>query len=263
VLAVILTIWHHRAESKGIHSLPERAVGYVLLPLEGTITSAWHEVSLTSKGLFHGRQLARRVEQLERENLALENWRLLRQRESGEYQAILQQLGFKAHQPLTYIPARVVGWSGSRFIKRTIDIAAAGGEQVPEGAAVRTELGLVGRVMSSGAGRTTVMLLVDPAAGAAAVVPSTGATGVVMGPDPAGSDPDLLRLRYLGPDDTVAVGDKVFTSPVGDLYPSGIPIGVVEEVISGAGRAEPKAALVQPYAEFDKLGFVKVILWEK
>ena len=106
------------------------------------------------------------------------------------------------------------------------------------------------------------MLLVDPSAGAAAVVPSTGATGVVMGPDPAGPDPELLRLRYLGPDDTVAVGDKVFTSPVGELYPSGIPIGVVEEVISGAGRAEPKAALVQPYAEFDKLSFVKVILWE-
>jgi cell shape-determining protein MreC len=207
-----------------------------------------------------------RARDLARENLLLKQ-RLAekeaklteRQNQYMDYLRLREVLGFSLPLPADLFAARVVGRSGGRFLKQTIDIEAAGGRQIRQGDVVRTELGLVGRVASAHGSRATATIILDPNSGVAAAVSPSGLLGSILGPDLTSPDPDLLRLARLDRNAVVSMGEKVFTAPIGETYPPGIPIGVVEEVVGGAASGEGKTALVRPYVDFDHLSYVLIV----
>lgn len=191
-------------------------------------------------------------------NAELQTRLIQRQFEYLNYLDIVKAFGFQPTTPPDEIRARVIGRSSGRFV-RTIDIVAIDNRELRKQDIVLWAGCLVGRVESARGPRARVVLLLDPESGAAAVVKPSNAKGAVMGPDPTSPDPDLLQLVHLERDAVINVGDKVFTSSIGEVFPPGILIGEVTEVIGGAGRSEPKTALVKPYADFDDLNFVTVM----
>jgi len=259
VVAAGLMVSHQRARVTGSPSRPERAARVVLVPLQESVTVVWKQIAYAAGGLARGRHLARENEELRQANAELETKLYQRQFEHLDYLDLTKAFGFEPPATPSEIRARVVGRSGGRFVRQTIDIVSLGDRELRKGDVVLWAGRLVGRVYSAQGSRARVTLLLDPDSGAAAEVKPSNAKGAILGPDPASPDPDLLRLVRLERDADIATGEKVYTSSIGETYPPGILIGVIQEVIGGAGPAEPKTALVKPYVDFGDLNYVTVM----
>lgn len=112
--------------------------------------------------------------------------------------------------------------------------------------------GVVGRVIAVGPGISKVQLLTDASGGASVIVQRTRVQGVVVGR----GDP-LLELRYVSTIEDVQTEDLLLTSGMDQVYPRGLPVGVVAEVQQGAGLL--KTITVVPRVDFDKLEEVLVL----
>ena len=126
---------------------------------------------------------------------------------------------------------------------------------------VVTHQGLVGHVMETFAGTAKVRLLVDTGSSAASMVqrPQSRAVGIVEG-NP--SQVSVLRMKNLMRDGDVIKGDKIMTSGLGGIYPKGLLIGEVMDVVDDDGGLL-KTALIRPALDFSRLEEVFVIVGER
>lgn len=126
---------------------------------------------------------------------------------------------------------------------------------------VVTHLGLVGHVMEAFSGTAKVRLLVDSGSSAAAMVqrPQSRAVGIVEG-NP--TQISILRMKNLARDGDVIKGDKIMTSGLGGIYPKGLLIGEVMDVIDDEGGLL-KNAMIRPSVEFSRVEEVFVITGER
>ena len=68
----------------------------------------------------------------------------------------------------------------------------------------------------------------------------------------------LCQMIYLPLDSDVVVGDRVITSGLGEIFPKGIPIGEVIEVLDEE-RDMYKTAIIRPNVDFMRLEEVLII----
>ncbi len=130
----------------------------------------------------------------------------------------LQKRGGFGHR---LVAARVVGKSGYPWISiLEIDRGSRGGVRVDMPVVARE--GLVGRVIEVTPLCSKVLLISDPTSAVAAAGQRSRATGVIEG-----YSPGILTLRYIGVEGDVQAGDRIVTSAVSGVFPSGIPIGIV------------------------------------
>ncbi len=85
--------------------------------------------------------------------------------------------------------------------------------------------GVVGRVTELRRESAVIQLVTDPASSIGGVVNRTRAQGLVEGV--AGG---RLRLKVAAREEGVTVGDLVFTSGIGGLFPKGLPLGRIVRV---------------------------------
>ena len=121
--------------------------------------------------------------------------------------------------------------------------------------------GLVGHVMETYFGTSKVRLLVDTGSSASAMVqrPQSRAVGIIEG---SPSQLSSLRLKNLTRDGDVIKGDKIMTSGLGGIYPKGLLVGEVTDVLDDDGGLM-KHALIRPAVEFSRLEEVFVITGER
>ena len=173
-----------------------------------------------------------------------------------ENERLKKLLGFAGDSSYQAIPARVVArdpsvWFNSLIINRGstsgIDL------DMP----VVTPEGIVGRVVGVGPVSAQVMLITDERAAAGAVVGQLGqsnALGSVRGFGKNG----LLEMRYVSGLETVNVGDYVVTTGQDRIYPPGLSVGTVVEVLAGSATT-PHTIRVKPGARLDSLREVAVL----
>jgi rod shape-determining protein MreC len=115
--------------------------------------------------------------------------------------------------------------------------------------------GLVGKIVQATPHTSTVLLLIDPQAGAGARVQGIGDTGVIQGE--GGSE--NLKMSFISPKADVNVGDTVVTSGYDrGVFPPRIPIGTVNDVSVNGAQLE-KEITVSPFVNFTSLDVVQVL----
>jgi len=117
---------------------------------------------------------------------------------------------------------------------------------------VITPEGVVGKIIAVFPRSAQVLLITDPASGVGCMLEKTGVQGVLKG-----GSRDLPQLNYVVNEHSVTVGEKVLTSGLDQIYPKGLPVGVV--VRSSEGHIY-KNIVVQPAAHLDQLETVLVAL---
>lgn len=117
--------------------------------------------------------------------------------------------------------------------------------------------GLVGRVSRVDLLSSSVVSIIDAESSVSARLSRTRDIFILKG-DAQLRTQGLCRLDYIPPDVDVAVGDKVETSGMSSLYPKGILIGEVVEVIRNEGQFD-YYAIVKPSVDFRRLEDVAVI----
>ncbi len=183
---------------------------------------------------------------LEEENAHLRIWQQLAsryRRENRDFRRLLKM----ARGPVpTFISARVVGDSGSPFV-RTLLLAAGAEDGIKPNQAVIAADGLVGRIVEVGTRSARILLLTDLNSRVPVRLAGSGYRGILVGDN----SPQAV-LTYLPARAKARPGEEVVTSGDGGLFPPGLPVGVVTRVVGPAVH-------VQPYVDDDEVEFVSVV----
>ncbi len=173
-----------------------------------------------------------------------------------ENERLKQLLDFTKDLRYDSIPARVVARDPSVWFNSLI-INRGSTSGVDLDMPVVTPEGIVGRVVGVGPVSAQVMLITDERAAAGAVVGQLGqsnALGSVRGFGKNG----LLEMRYVSGLETVNAGDYVVTTGQDRIYPPGLNVGTVVEVVAGSATT-PHTIRVKPGARLDSLQEVAVL----
>lgn len=121
--------------------------------------------------------------------------------------------------------------------------------------AVIGEEGLVGYVISATSSTAKVQPIIDAASGVSGLTSSSRTNVVVRGQ----VDPNKeLKVYTLQAEDELVIGDTVETSGLGGIYPKGITIGTIKEIIETKNVAE-RYAILETKVDFKNLEYVLVI----
>jgi rod shape-determining protein MreC len=195
-----------------------------------------------------------RVEELERENRELQQWRDLAERlaeRNRRYEALLRMPAdsFGEGADIEHaIAAQLVLDSGGPFT-RTLVANAGADHGVRVGYIAVNENGLVGRVVSVGRRSARVLMLDDynsriPVMGEASRVRAVLAGQATRAPELLTHPYQLQapRLDFIVGAQNLREGERVITSGDGGLFPRGIPVGVAQRTRDGQWRVSLSAA---------------------
>ena len=169
-----------------------------------------------------------------------------------ENERLRQLLELKDTYSLEGVGARVIGRSSQAW-SQTITLDKGEADGVDTGLTVMGSFGVVGQVISTTPHTSVVRLLTDPQSGAAAMVQSTRAEGIVRG-----SLEGLLYLEGLPIDAEINPGDIVLTSGLGGSYAKGLLIGTIVTIDERSGHAT-RRAVVSTNSEAQALEEVLVV----
>lgn len=173
------------------------------------------------------------------------------ERENAE---LRQLLDVRERTELDTVTASVVALGASQFEWTvTLDVGSDAG--VERNMPVINGDGLVGRVLDTTEGASTVLLTIDPNFAVTVRTAEEGEVGVLAG---RGGEP--LAFSPNDPQVTIGAGQELVTSSYDSgLYPAGIPVGAIGEG-SEPSRTLTRELGVQPFVDFTRLHQVLVIV---
>ena len=154
----------------------------------------------------------------------------------------------------TTVPADVINRDISNY-SSTIIINVGSDDGIKEEMTVIADSGLVGHIISVTNNTAKVQTIVDTASAVTSKISTTEDTIVVQG---TLEDKSTLRANFIPTDAVVLQGDTVETSGIGGIYPKGIHIGTITEVVN-TNNITDRYAIVQTAVDFNKLNTVLVI----
>jgi rod shape-determining protein MreC len=152
-----------------------------------------------------------------------------------------------AARPVT---ARVIAINADSFA-HSVMVNAGANQGLKKGHAVTTTDGLVGMVIQVGARHSQVLLITDINAMIPVILSSSSWPAATVG-----GNSNILNLRFLSSDATVAVGELVQTSGHGGVFPSGIPVGRVSAI-------GDYVINIDPLADLQRLVYVTILVTDK
>jgi rod shape-determining protein MreC len=183
--------------------------------------------------------------------LQLEQATLLEDARQG--QRLQQLLAFKEHYIYTTVPTQVIGTSGTDQ-SRVLYIDKGAKDGLKPDMAVITPDGIVGKLKDVFAHTSQVLVISDQTSGAGVLLESTRLRGVLRGN--ALGQPQIINML---PDDRVKPGERVITSGGDQIYPRGLPVGVVDRVVADTQNPPYLDIIIKPAANLGHLEELLVI----
>lgn len=152
-----------------------------------------------------------------------------------------------------FVAAQIVGKDPSVWFK-TVIIDKGKTDGVDEGFPVVMSQGIVGQVIEVSDHYAKVMLIIDRNSAVDALVQRSRARGVIKG-----ESTDKCRLDYVLRKYDVRSGDTVISSGLDGVYPKGLLIGQVSDILKNDSDIFQEIA-VTPFIDFEKLEEVLVVL---
>src|SRR6266705_1627264 len=174
------------------------------------------------------------LEQLERENtsLQMEN-RELRATNQGlrdvehEVNRLRHALNYRERSVFKLMAAEIIARDSSTWW-RTVTINRGRRDAIETDMPVVTDVGLVGKTTTVSDTISVVLLISDENCRVAASVEGSREQGIVSGERVTGGLTPFLDLNFLSKQADLKPGQKVYTSGVGGVFPSGLFIGGVK-----------------------------------
>lgn len=191
---------------------------------------------------------AEKVETLRAENEKLRRWRNVAMRLDIENAQLRALMRVSEEMRVPAIATRVVSDPGGPFV-RAILLDAGVGKGVSKFQPVMDQSGVVGRIVTVGRQSSRALLVTDLNSRIPVFIRRTGDRGILVG-----DNSDRPKLAYLPMQSSAKVGDEVFTSGDGGIFPAKLPVGVVDFV-------EGSTVRVKLAADLSRLDFVNVMAY--
>lgn len=170
-----------------------------------------------------------------------------------EGQRLKELLKFQQGYVYSTTPAQVIGSSGSLQSRLMwIDKGTTDGVQVDM--AVVTADGIVGKVREAFNHTAQVLEINDQSSGAGVILEETRIRGILRGN--AKGQPQVINILM---DSRIKPGEKVLTAGGDQIFPRGLPVGVVERVEQDPERSGFINVIVKPAANLQQVDEVLVI----
>lgn len=234
------------------------AVSSIFLPLFGLTGSAGRVADATGNAILPKSEIVAQNEKLRAENYGL---RIAAQQSAEvfrENERLRQLIGWQRQLPWKARPARVISRDPANWW-RTVQIDLGTDHGLRPNLAVISTDGLVGKVSSCAASRSTVVLLGDPTLRVSALIQETRDHGIVMAGSSGSPGSEFIDLGFLSRSSQLKPGQAVITSGDGGVFPKGIFIGRVVDSRS-VGYGLSIEARVKLAADLGKLEQVWVII---
>ena len=178
---------------------------------------------------------------------------------TAENQRLKSLLDLKSESKYKVLSARIIGRDPSIWFDSSI-VNRGSLDGVKLNMPVVTDGGLVGRVTAVGPLTSQIDLITRDKSGVGGVVgeiSDSNALGVVSGT----SKRDVVEMRYVSGSVDVKQGQIVYTTGQDGIYPAGLRIGEIVEVISGTATT-PHRIYIRPSAGLDSMREVGILLYE-
>jgi rod shape-determining protein MreC len=162
-------------------------------------------------------------------------------------------LGFRESYVGSTVAAQVIGASGSEQTHMlTIDKGSRDGLR-PD-MAVITQNGVVGKLRDVFPATSEVLEINDPSSGAGVLLATTRIRAILRG-----TLTGRVQIGNLTADSRIQPGEQVLTSGGDQVYPRGLPVGVVESIAADPDHQPYTAIRVRPAVDLDRVEEVLVI----
>lgn len=208
--------------------------------------------------LFNPSDTNAHIRDLNEQIVQLELERLFADEMQAENERLKKLLGFSESFPqYEYVHANIIANDpNSWFMEFTINRGENHGIVV--NSAVVNEDGLVGRIIEVYPNTSKVLSIADPQSAVPVIAERSRDNGVAKGSiNPYTNSPDI-RMSYLLNDADLVPGDRVVSSSLMEIFPKGIIVGEIREVIR-EDSAE-KYAIITPSVDFAHLENLLIIV---
>jgi rod shape-determining protein MreC len=231
----------------------ESLVVTIVSPVQKVVRGVIGGVGGVWRGYFHLVGLERENEALKRELQELK-LQMNKYREADLANKRLRALlNFKTSIPTPLLAAEVVAFDPSGWFQ-TILIDKGENDGVIRDMAVVSADGLVGRVIGVSGRHAKVLLILDGNSAVDALIQRSRARGILVG-----LGRNRCLLNYVQRNEDVQVGDPVISSGMGGVFPKGILLGKVQEVVRGNSGLF-QTVEVEPAVDFSGLEEVMVVV---
>jgi rod shape-determining protein MreC len=185
------------------------------------------------------------------DRLRMEQASLLEDAKQG--QRLQALIDFQQKYIYKTLAAQAIGSSGSDA-SRVFYLDKGSDDGLSRDMAVITADGIVGKVREVFPHTAQVLAINDQTSGAGVILETTRIRGILRGN--AAGRPQIVGILA---DQRIQKGEKVLTAGGDQIFPRGLPVGVVENVVTDPERDSFIDVIVKPAAHLDQLDEVLVI----
>lgn len=252
VLLIILVILSNVNIEK--LSYIEGAIGKIVTPIQNGITMLKNKMNGNNDFFTDVANLKKENEELKKQISLLEQAKRELEIIKAENTTLKEYMNLtEKYANYKTVPGYIIGKDISNYSK-TIIINVGAKDGIEVNMTVIADAGLVGHVISVTEDTSKVETIIDSASSVSSNI-STTREGIICKGTLASNN---LRAMNIPTDANLVVGDNVETSGMGGIYPKGILVGTIKEIINTKNITD-RYAVIKSAVDFDTLETVLVI----
>lgn len=229
-----------------IFSPAQKAVSFIASSVNRFTVFIWEMHSYKEEN----DRLVAELNELKKDNKGIDDYK-------AENERLTELLGLKESMPeYDTEAARIIAYEPNNWYE-TFVINKGSKDGIAEEAVVMTSSGIVGQVSEAGENwaRVSAVINIDNSVGVRVV--RTGDIAITEGDVSLAKD-GYCKMSFMSQNAAVIVGDLLETSGLGGVYPAGMMVGKVREILMDSSGSM-QYAVVEPTVDFDELREVLVI----
>lgn len=254
VIVLILLIFFSNVEVNKLSYL-ESAASSIINPIQRVFVDLKNKIQGNSVYFSEMETIIQENEELKKKNSELET--ILREFEMLKAEnTTLQEYMNLTDKYSSYqtIPAYVINRDVSNY-SSTLVLNVGTKDGIRENMTVIADKGLVGHVISVSENTCKVQVIIDSASTVSCSISTTNESIICKG---TLENNQILRASYIPTGAELIQGDSVYTSGIGGIYPKGIIIGNIKEIVTTSNITD-RYAVVEPAVDFSKIDTVLII----
>lgn len=233
----------------------ENIANSIVMPIQNALTYLKNKIEGNESFFTNIDELKAENETLKAKNSELEQ--ALREFEilKSENETLKEYVNLKDKYPeFETIPAYIIHRDISNYSK-TVVINVGESDGIKPNMTVIADKGLVGYVLAVTENTAKVQTIIDPATSVSSIISTSRDAILVNG---TLEENNTLKASYIDADVTILENDNIETSGIGGIYPKGIHIGTIKQIVNTKNRID-RYAYVETAVDFEKLETVLVI----
>lgn len=233
----------------------EGVASKIVMPIQNGLTYLKNKLAGNNQFFTDIKNLRAENDELKQSNKELEE--KLRELEvlRAENEMLKEYTGLtEKYSEYSTVPAYIINRNVSNF-SEDIVINVGSKDGIKPNMCVISEKGLVGYIVSTTEDTAKVQTIIDTSTSVSASVTTSRDSIICKG---ILDSTTTIKATYIPIDATLAIGDNVETSGMGGIYPRGITIGKIKEIINTKNISD-RYAIIETAVDFSKIETVLVI----